>query len=187
MQNIYEILGSIGIDIPEDKKADLNKALSKNYKTIAEVEKIENTRDLYKEQLSTAQEALKSFEGVDVSEMRGKISSLEATLQNKEAEFAAKMADRDFTDELNNALREAGARNSKSVIANLDVDALKASKNRSQDIANAIEKCKAENDFLFADAQPQARITGNVGSASMPNTDLKAAANAALRSIATKD
>lgn len=40
MTNIHEILKSYGVEIPSDKKADFDKALNENYKTIAEVDKI---------------------------------------------------------------------------------------------------------------------------------------------------
>lgn len=40
MQNIYEIAKTSGIEIPEDKKTDFDKAMVENYKTIAEVDKI---------------------------------------------------------------------------------------------------------------------------------------------------
>lgn len=37
MKNIYEILKSFGLEVPEDKKADFDKMLNENYKTQAEV------------------------------------------------------------------------------------------------------------------------------------------------------
>ena len=37
MENIYEILKSVGIIVPEDKKAEFDKLLNENYKTSAEV------------------------------------------------------------------------------------------------------------------------------------------------------
>ena len=37
MKNIYEILKSFGLEVPEDKKADFDKLLNENYKTQAEV------------------------------------------------------------------------------------------------------------------------------------------------------
>ena len=40
MKNIYEILKSFGLEIPEDKKADFDKAVAENYKTVKEVEGI---------------------------------------------------------------------------------------------------------------------------------------------------
>ena len=51
--------------------------MAKNYKTIAEydkkIKKVEAERDGYKEQLDTANETLKGFEGVDVEEMNKKL------------------------------------------------------------------------------------------------------------------
>lgn len=55
MKNIYEILKSIGVEIPEDKKEAFDKSVHENYKTIKEVEgiegklsKAEQERDTYK-------------------------------------------------------------------------------------------------------------------------------------------
>lgn len=55
MKNIYELLKSIGVEVPEDKKESFDKALAENYKTIAEVNGInkklqeaESDRDTYK-------------------------------------------------------------------------------------------------------------------------------------------
>ena len=39
MKNIHTILSEIGITIPEDKKAEFDKAVAENYKTSAEHEK----------------------------------------------------------------------------------------------------------------------------------------------------
>ena len=55
MKNIYEILKSFELTVPEDKKEDFDKVLNENYKTISEVikiqgklEKAEGERDTYK-------------------------------------------------------------------------------------------------------------------------------------------
>lgn len=149
MQNIYDILGGIGLTVPEDKKADFDKAVNENYKTVAEVGKIEAKRDLYKSQLDETQAALKGYDGVNVEELRGKISTLEKTLADKETEHASMIADMEFNSDLQDAIRTSGAKNSKAVSALLDLNSLKASKNRSKDIADALEKIKSENDYLF--------------------------------------
>ena len=39
MKSIHMILSELGIAIPEDKKADFDKAVAENYKTAAEFEK----------------------------------------------------------------------------------------------------------------------------------------------------
>ena len=51
MKNIYTILEGIGVSIPEDKKTDFDTAFNENYKTVAELEKVRNARDNYKDQL----------------------------------------------------------------------------------------------------------------------------------------
>ena len=69
MKNIHTILSEIGISIPDDKKADFDKAVAENYKTSAEFEKKVNrlTDDLEteKKRADTAVETLKGFEGKD--------------------------------------------------------------------------------------------------------------------------
>ena len=41
MTNIHEILKNYGVEIPADKKAEFDKAVIENYKTVAEVNNIE--------------------------------------------------------------------------------------------------------------------------------------------------
>lgn len=66
MKNIHEILKGYGIEIPDDKKADFDKAVSENYKTVAEVDKINDkltkTTDKLKETEDTLETTTKAFE-----------------------------------------------------------------------------------------------------------------------------
>ena len=92
MKNIHEILKSVGFEIPADKKADFDKAVLENYKTVAEAEKLRTARDNYKSQLDTATEQLKSFEGVNVEELQGKITTLNQQLSTQKAAKAGTVA-----------------------------------------------------------------------------------------------
>ena len=69
MKNIHTILSDMGITIPDDKRADFDKAVAENYKTSAEFEKKVNklTDDLSaeKKRADDAVETLKGFEGKD--------------------------------------------------------------------------------------------------------------------------
>ena len=76
----------------------------------------------------------------------------------------------EFTAVLDNAIASSGARNAKALKALLDVDALKASKNRSDDIRSAIETAKKENDYLFVSAEP---FANPVAPTSSPNPNKK--------------
>lgn len=69
MQKLIDTLKSFGIEIPEDKQADVKKALSEHYKNAKEVAKtllkVEGERDSWKERAETAEETLKGFDGID--------------------------------------------------------------------------------------------------------------------------
>lgn len=163
MKNIHTLLSEIGIEIPEEKKAEFDKTLLANYKTVAEVEKITTARDNYKSQLETAQNALKEFEGVDVKDLQGKIENLNNELKTKETEYQNKIADMEFNSVLDGAITKSGARNAKAVKALLDLEALKSSKNQAEDISKALETVKSENDFMFTSQEPFKNPVGDTG------------------------
>lgn len=147
------------------EKEIVDKIMTENGSDVEKAKsKLEAERDNYKEQLETAQVALKEFEGVDVKELNGKIAALTETLTAKENEYQAKLADMEFNSALDGAISKSGARNSKALKALLDTDALKASKNREADIAAAIEAVKGENDYLFENKQPIPTIVTKGGS-----------------------
>ncbi len=104
MQNIHEILKKYGVEIPVESKADFDKEVAANYKTVAEHEKklgkVEGERDNYKEQLDTAQETLKSFEGVDLATIQSELSTWKTKAENAEKDYNAKLEARDFEDAL---------------------------------------------------------------------------------------
>ncbi|HBY72964.1 MAG TPA: hypothetical protein DEG06_12050 [Lachnospiraceae bacterium] len=90
MKDIYAILTGIGIEVPEDKKATLDKEWKENYRTVAEYEKATAKRDEYKTSLDTVQEQLKAFDGVNLDEYKAQISKLEKDLED---EKTARLAD----------------------------------------------------------------------------------------------
>lgn len=150
--DILEILAAQGIEVPQEKQEGLKTAFSSELGKITA--KLETERDTLKESLKTAQDTLKTFEGVDVKELNGKITQLTADLAAKDTEYQAKIADMEFNSVLDTAISGSRARNSKAVKALLDLETLKASKNQSEDIKSAIEALKTENDFLFESNEP---------------------------------
>ncbi|MDD3230333.1 MAG: hypothetical protein PHE09_14110 [Oscillospiraceae bacterium] len=80
MKNIHEILVAMGIEVPAEKKADLDKELLANYRTLADYEKQANKLKLAEEKVGTTAEALKQFEGVDVSKLQNEIEKLKGAL-----------------------------------------------------------------------------------------------------------
>jgi len=89
MKDIYAILTGIGIEVPEDKKATLDKEWKENYRTIAEFEKAAAKRDEYKTSLDTVQEQLKAFDGVNLEEYKTQIDTLTKQLDDEKTARAA--------------------------------------------------------------------------------------------------
>ncbi|MEG0998870.1 MAG: hypothetical protein RSF13_07575 [Clostridiales bacterium] len=87
MENIYEIMAKAGVEIPDDKKAEIDKAVLSNYKTVAEVGNITA-------KLNTAKTDLEAANG-KVTELGNKIKGLEGTsgemetLKNKVSQYEA--------------------------------------------------------------------------------------------------
>ena len=136
---------------PEATEEQINALLEINN---ADVGKAKKAGDDYKVQLEEVQKKLREFEGVDVNELNGKITDLQKELADKEAEYQKQIADRDFFDELKTAITAAGGKSEKAVTALLDVETLKASKNRTADIKAALEACQKDNDYLFGKNEP---------------------------------
>lgn len=94
-------------------------------------------------QLTTAQNGLKAFEGVDVNALQGQITSLNNQLAAQAATFA-------FEGTLRRAAREAHAVNEDDVIALLpNRDTLQASTNQDADVKAAMEKLRTDKPYLF--------------------------------------
>lgn len=145
----------ITAQFPDATKEQIDALLNIHSNDIGKTrQKLETERDSYKAQLDTAQEALKGFEGVDVAGLNDRIAALTADLAAQESDYKAKIAEMEFQSVLDAAITGSKARNAKAVAALLDVDALRSSRNQSEDIKAAIEKVKAENDFLFHSDEP---------------------------------
>ena len=107
MKNIYEILKSIGLEVPDEKKEAFNKAVNENYKTIKEFEgtqkklsDVETERDTYKTKyetdiaqrdndLATLKKQLEDA-GADktkLDELTNKLSALQTTYDNAKTDY----------------------------------------------------------------------------------------------------
>ena len=112
-----------GLGLEQDA---IDKIMAENGKDVA-VEQAKTTkavseRDNYKDQLATATESLEKFKDVDPAAMQSEIDKLNQQLKDKDAEYAAKEADRIFSDTIKEAIKTAGGRNEKAVMAMLDID-----------------------------------------------------------------
>lgn len=85
-----------------------------------------------KEQLKTAQDGLKAFEGVDVKDLQDKIKTLNTQLSTKDKEWQDKLNGMAFDGKIKEAITAAKGRNAKAISALLDVEKLKKSTNRTR-------------------------------------------------------
>lgn len=110
MKNIIEICKDLGFEIPAEKEADFLKAVAGSYKTIEEhnkaITKIELERDAEKERADTAEDTLKTFEGIDPAKIQEELNTWKQKVENAEKDYADKIYQRDFEDALKTALAE---------------------------------------------------------------------------------
>ena len=122
-----------------------------------------------------------------MAELNGQIKKLKDDLKAKDDEYAAKEADRIFSDTLKEAIKTAGGRNEKAVMAMLDMDTLKASKNQSEDIKKALETVKESDAYLFGTDEPFSNPVGATGGTGGSGGDNLSAIRAAMGLPAKKD
>ena len=112
----------------------------------ADVKREKERADQLQGQLTTAQDGLKAFDGVDVADLKGQITTLQTKLTEQADAFA-------FDTALDGAIRDAKGRDVRAIRGMLDVAALKASKDRSADIKAALESLAKEKAWAFDTAQ----------------------------------
>lgn len=148
-----------------------------------EVNSLTAERDAYKTKLDTAQASLKAMEGIDAAGLQQRVADLQTQLSGKDAEIEKIKADYVFNDSLKEAVRKSGAKNSKAVMALLDLEALKKSKNQTADIEAALEGVKKENEYLFVSDKPVPRVISTTAGIDPNAQTRKEQANEALRSL----
>lgn len=163
MKNIFEIMKEYGLEVPEDKKKDFEKAVLENYKTVSDYDTQAEKLKTAEGKVTTLTESLDKFKDVDVEELNNTIATLKTDLANKDKELTDKLAERDFNDMLRESIATAKGKNAKAITALLDVDALKASKNQKEDIAAALKALTEAEDskMLFGEPEPTVVGSGN--------------------------
>lgn len=157
MKNFETIMSEAGIELTDEQKSAITKAMAENYKPIADWQKQVDKVTSLVDQLNTTTEAMKKFDGVDPEALKNQIAELNQKLSDKESEYQTQIADRDFQDMLKESIASVKGKNAKAITALLDLDTLKASKNQKEDIAAALKGLTEAEDskMLFGDAEPE--------------------------------
>lgn len=127
------------------------------------LKKAEDDLKLANDKVAEVDGKLKDLEGLDRAGYAEEIKKLKGELKQKETDHAKALSDRDFEDDLKGAISEAKGRNQKAIRALLDIEALKASKNRKEDTAAALRKLAESEDsgMLFGELGAKEVGTGD--------------------------
>lgn len=106
MQNYEQILAELGIEVPEDKKSDLKKKMSENYKTVADYDKQVKKKDDYKISLDDVQTRLAELEKEDVDGLKAKITTLTQELADEKEARAKEAKQTELRDEVKDFLSD---------------------------------------------------------------------------------
>ena len=182
MKNITELLKDIGIEIPQEKQAEFNKAFGENYKTVAEVEKkvakLEAERDTEKTRADNAEGALEKFKDIDPAQIQTELADWKKKAEEAEQNAAAQLAERDFSDALKTEL-EAYAFSSEyakqGIIAKIKEAGLKLSDGKILGLKDLMDQIKEKDADAFVDADAdrnRARFTQHQGKLPTKGTKL---------------
>lgn len=167
-------------DNPDNKERPIKLANlgEGNYVSKSKYDALEAAKTSLEEQLNTAVNSLAKFKDVDVDQLKGELDTLRITLDRQKTDYETRIADMEFNSELSDAIKAAGGRSVKAICAELDIDTLKASKNRKDDIATAIEAHKEASAYLYGADEPinnPVAPTGGGGGADANTSALRAA------------
>lgn len=106
MQNYEQILAELGIEVPEDKKSDLKKKMSENYKTVADYNKQVEKKDEYKTSLDEVQTKLADLEKEDVDGLKDKVATLTQELADEKEARAKEAKQTELRDKVKDFLSD---------------------------------------------------------------------------------
>lgn len=188
MKNITEILKDVGVEVPEDKQGELNRALSENYKTVAEFDKklrkSDEERDAWRERAEAAEKTLEGFDGIDIETMNRELADWKRKAEEAEKNAQARIAERDFDDALKTELdgiEFTSAAAKRAVTAEIREAGLKLKDGKILGLSDLIEQMKKDDSSAFVDhgqqqlEQSRAKFasgTGKTGGSSMTRDDI---------------
>ncbi len=175
MKNIIEILKDLGVTVPEDKTAELNKLVAENYKTVAEFDKrvgrLETERDGLQSQLDTATENLKKFDGLDADAIKNEVAEAKKRAEEAEKNLKEKLEERDYNDALKACfagVKFSSASAGAAIMEQIRKQGLKREGDKLLGFDDAIKAAREADPDAFAkeddpDAPPPAKVTQKLG------------------------
>ena len=193
MKNIEAILTEAGIELTDEQRAAITKAVAENYKTVNEftskVTKLEGECDSWKDQYTGVKASLDKFDGVNVDDLKAQIAEQKKKAEEAEKNANEKLAARDYADAVK--ANTAGIKFS-SAAAQRDFESQLQSKNlpvndgKLLGFTDFLAQYKADNEGAVLDesAEEKAKFTDSMNSGSSTSTskdsDLTRAMRAAM-------
>lgn len=193
MKNIEAILTEAGIELTDEQRAAITKAVAENYKTVNEftskVTKLEGERDSWKDQYTGVKASLDKFDGVNVDDLKAQIAEQKKKAEEAEKNANEKLAARDYADAVK--ANTAGIKFS-SAAAQRDFESQLQSKNlpvndgKLLGFTDFLAQYKADNEGAVLDesAEEKAKFTDSMNSgsstSSSKDSDLTRAMRAAM-------
>lgn len=193
MKNIEAILTEAGIELTDEQRAAITKAVAENYKTVNEfnskVTKLEGERDSWKDQYTGVKTSLDKFDGVNVDDLKAQIAEQKKKAEEAEKNANEKLAARDYADAVK--ANTAGIKFS-SAAAQRDFESQLQSKNlpvndgKLLGFTDFLAQYKADNEGAVLDesAEEKAKFTDSMNSgsstSSSKDSDLTRAMRAAM-------
>lgn len=193
MKNIEAILTEAGIELTDEQRAAITKAVAENYKTVNEfnskVTKLEGERDSWKDQYTGVKTSLDKFDGVNVDDLKTQIAEQKKKAEEAEKNANEKLAARDYADAVK--ANTAGIKFS-SAAAQRDFESQLQSKNlpvndgKLLGFTDFLAQYKADNEGAVLDesAEEKAKFTDSMnsgsGTSSSKDSDLTRAMRAAM-------
>lgn len=132
-------------------KEVIDAILAENGRDIEAAKKPYADYEALKDQLKTARDGLKAFEGVDVGTLQGKITELQDQLKAKDGEWQKKLDDLAFNGVMADCITAAKGKDQKAVLAMLEdkMEEIRTSKDQKAAANAAIEALKKDKEYLF--------------------------------------
>jgi len=140
-----------GVEIGGTKlsKEVIDMIMAENGKDIEETKKKYADYDTVKQQLEEANSQIQSFKDMDIDGIKRAAADWEQKAKEAKEEADKKIAALQFDSLIETQIRQAKGRGVKSIRANLDLEALRESKNQEADVKAALEKLKESDAYLF--------------------------------------
>ena len=179
MKNIIEILKESNIELTKEQEGSITKLVNENYKTIAEFdkqkEKLSLAENNAKEIQTKFDDFKKSYDGVDVEELKNKINTLTNDIDTQKATYETQISKMNLDSVLSAKAKEYGCKDFDLAKSQINYDDLLKSKDQTNDIDKAFKTLKENKPILFEEEPKEPTATGNIvgssGKGANPNAE----------------